>query len=107
MIVGLSQLAFAVVGEAQASHSEVVHFNEAGFLSSMGDQALVKLSYKRQPRTEQELSLESSLIASKSLKGCRFSRFGLSGHLQGTMDTMLSPRVPIKTQSRSNYHEAN
>jgi hypothetical protein len=100
IIVGLSQLAFAVVGEANATAPQGPNWDTAEFRDSMADQALVKLSYSRPAKSAFDLQLDSTLAASRKLKGCRFFRFNLEGDLNGTMDCMLSPRVPVKSAKR-------
>jgi hypothetical protein len=97
LIIGLSQLAFAVVGEANASDQSPLGWENQDFLNSMGDQALVKLAYTRPRSSELCLELDSSIASSKTLRGCKFVRLTLAGDVQGTMDSMLSPRVPVKT----------
>jgi hypothetical protein len=97
LIVGLSQLAFAIVGEANRSQSNPFGWENQEFLSSMGDQALVKLSYERPKSAELGLALDSTIASSKTLRGCKFIRLDLDGDLRGTMDSMLSPRVPVRT----------
>jgi hypothetical protein len=97
IIVGLSQLAFAAVGEANTTTHSHTKWDTADFRETMSDQALVKLSYERAADAALDVRLESTLSTSKRVKQCRFVRFGLKGDLRGTMDCMLSPRVPIKS----------
>ncbi len=97
IIVGLSQLAFAVVGEANVTTHRATSWETGEFRDSMSDQALVKLSYSRPAKSALDLRLDSTLAASRKLKGCRFVRLQLEGDLSGTMDCMLSPRVPVKS----------
>ena len=97
LIIGLSQVAFAVVGEVNADNKNVLGWESRDFLDSMGDQALVKLSYDRPRGTQSALCLDTTLSSSKTLKGCKFIRLSLAGDLSGTMDSMLSPRVPVRT----------
>jgi hypothetical protein len=100
MIVGLSQLAFAVVGEENSASARAANWDTADFRDSMSDQALVKLSYNRATTPTFDVHLDSTLSASKTLKQCRFVRLKLDGDLCGTMDCMLSPRAPIKSFRR-------
>jgi hypothetical protein len=104
VIVGLSQLAFAVVGESNSASSSAVNqaanLDEAEFRDSMSDQALVKLDYRRPPSSVLDVRLDTTLSASRNLKRCKFVRLKLDGDLNGTMDCMLSPRVPIKSFRR-------
>jgi len=97
IIIGLSQLAFAAVGEANTATHNFAKWDTADFRETMSDQALVKLSYERAAESAFDVRLQSTLSASKRIKQCRFVRFGLEGDLRGTMDCMLSPRVPIKS----------
>jgi hypothetical protein len=97
LIIGLSQVAFAVVGELNQADENPLGWECQEFLDSMGDQTLVKLSYVRPRGTDFALTLDNSLASSKTLKGCKFIRLALGGDLHGTMDSMLSPRVPVKT----------
>jgi hypothetical protein len=97
LIIGLSQLAFAVVGEANEAKSNPLGWESQEFLDSMGDQALVKLSYERPKSSNLGLALDSTIASSRTLRGCKFIRLNLDGDLCGTMDSMLSPRVPVKT----------
>ena len=32
-----------------------------------------------------------------SVRGCKFIRLNLAGDITGTMDNMLSPRIPVKS----------
>lgn len=96
LIVGLSQLAFAVVGEANQQETGL-RWSDQDFLDSMGDQALVKLSYVRPQSVNRGLNLDTTIASSRTVRGCKFVRLGLGNDLCGTMDSMLSPRVPIKT----------
>jgi hypothetical protein len=96
----LSQIAFAIVGEANAAGVHSLGWENQDFLDSMGDQALVKLSYQRPRSSAYSIELDSTIAASKTLRGCKFIRLALNGELQGTMDSMLSPRVPVKTLRR-------
>jgi hypothetical protein len=100
LIVGLSQIAFAVVGEVNQREAGL-RWSDKDFLDSMGDQALVKLSYVRPQSVSRSLALDSAITSSRTLRGCKFVRVALGGDLSGTMDSMLSPRVPVKTLKAS------
>ena len=97
IIVGLSQLAFAVVGDSLEHQQADLNWSRSDFLNSMSDQALVNLNYSRDSGHQQELDLATDLAAVKNVRGCKFIRLKISGDLNGTMANMLSPRVPVKS----------
>jgi hypothetical protein len=97
VIVGLSQLAFAVVGDTLESSDADLSWSRNNFVSSMSDQALVKLSYSRGSECSQDLNLLTELASSRNVRGCKFVRLNLAGDITGTMDNMLSPRIPVKS----------
>jgi hypothetical protein len=97
VIVGLSQLAFAVVGDTLENSDADLSWSRNNFVSSMSDQALVKLSYSRGSECSQDLNLLTELASSRNVRGCKFVRLNLAGDITGTMDNMLSPRIPVKS----------
>lgn len=111
LIVGLSQVAFAVVGDSVEQQAGSLEWSQDEFAESMSDQALVKLSYCRSTGTFQapptasqsSLHLSTTLKSARAVKGCKFIRLGLEGDLKGTMDNMLSPRLPVKSVRAANY----
>ncbi|MFO0416015.1 MAG: hypothetical protein ACK5Y6_01885 [Pseudomonadota bacterium] len=97
LIIGLSQLAFAVVGETIDSRPGLVEWSVGSFRESMSDQTLVKMAITRSQSADLELGLTTLLGSARSIRGCKFFRLNLSGTVAGTMDNMLSPRVPVKS----------
>ncbi|MFN5063231.1 MAG: hypothetical protein ACK5GN_10325 [Pseudomonadota bacterium] len=97
LIIGLSQLAFAVVGETIDSRPGLVEWSVGSFRESMSDQTLVKMSITRSQSADLTLGLTTSLGSARNIKGCKFFRLKLAGTVAGTLDNMLSPRVPVKS----------
>jgi hypothetical protein len=104
IIVGLSQVAFAAVGDVAEQERSGVAFSSEHFRSTMSDQALVRLAYTRHEPQSLDLNLHTTVRSTRNVQGCTFVRLKLDGSLNGTMDNMLSPRVPVKSVRRSEQH---
>lgn len=104
VIVGLSQVAFAVVGDTLQDAGDERNWSRDAFINTMSDQALVKLRYQRDLEFFRDLNLSAELVSSRSIRECQFIRLKLGGDLNGTMDNMLSPRVPVRS-SRNKSQE--
>ena len=99
VMVGLSQVSFAVAGVLNDLDQSLLQWSQEEFVSTMADQTVVQLAYSRNTSVDrQQWDLDVSLRAAKVVRDSKFIRLNLGGALNGAMDSMASPRVPIKSQ---------
>ena len=99
IMVGLSQVSFAVAGELSESNRSALQWSQEEFLATMADQTVVQLAYTRAPGVDQQQwEIDVGVRAAKVVRDSKFIRLNLGGALNGAMDSMASPRVPIRSQ---------